>query len=107
MLIGVSGLAHRPRKRPRRGAVDKWTVRAIARTGPLVVDNASRCPPRGPLPTCPQPATTTIKITSGSNSTAFFWKIQGVTSNTADLQPILNTGRIMKAQEREELLQVL
>ena len=65
MLIGLSGLAHRPRKPSRRGAVDKWTVRAIARTGPLAVDNASRCQQRRPLPTCPQPSTTTTKITSG------------------------------------------
>jgi hypothetical protein len=39
----------------------QWTVRALARAGPLAVDNASRCPPRAPLPTCPQPPTTTIK----------------------------------------------
>ena len=78
MLIGVSGLAHRPRKLPRREAVDKWTVRAGARTGSLAVDNALRCPPHEPLPTCPQPATTNIKEPPSENSRSFFWKIQGV-----------------------------
>ncbi len=46
--------------------MDKWTVRADARTGPLAVDNTLSCPPRGPLPTCPQPAATTFKKISKS-----------------------------------------
>ena len=78
MLKGLSGLAHRPRTKSRRKAVDKWTVRAGARTGSLAVDNALRCPPRGPLPTCPQPSTTTILILRSKTSMAFLWKIQGV-----------------------------
>ena len=90
MLIGVSGLAHRPRKLPRREAVDKWTVRAGARTGSLAVDNALRCPPHEPLPTCPQPATTTIKEPPSENSRSFFWKIQGLgfVANHFDVVPI-------------------
>ena len=44
MLKGLSGLAHRPRKEPQREAVDKWTVRADARSGPLAVDNAYALP---------------------------------------------------------------
>jgi hypothetical protein len=77
VLTGLSGLAYRPRKRARREAVDKWTVRAGARSGPLAVHNALRYPPRGPLPTCPKPSTTTFKEPSSENSLFFFWKIQG------------------------------
>jgi len=37
-------------------AVDMWTMRSRAPARP--VDNAARCPPPVPSPTCPQPSTT-------------------------------------------------
>jgi len=56
-------------------------ARAGARTGSLAVDKALRCPPREPLPTCPQPATTTIKEDSKENQKTARKKIEGL-SNT-------------------------
>ena len=57
----LNGFGAPTEKLPRRGAVDKWTVRAGARTRLLAVDNAARCPPRSLLPTDPQPSTTKFR----------------------------------------------
>ena len=81
--------------------MDNWAVRAIARTGPLAVDNASRCPPRGPLPTCPQPPTTPIKITSGSTQLPSFGRYKApVRLATSLFGPTRHWGDVPLAVER-------
>ncbi len=65
MSVRIELCMNRPlRIRTVGGVGRRLEIAAYPISGSLAVDNAARCSPYEPLPTCPQPATTIIKKTS-------------------------------------------
>ena len=102
MLIGQSGLAHRPRKLPQArgcGQVDSSSCRSNRPAGrgqrfALPTARAS-----AHLPTASH-HDYQDKTTSGSNSTAFFWKIQGLTELASDYWRLMPRWLLRRAIKR-------